>query len=345
MAFSRIRLAANLNMKLANLMLTICLTTTLFLLFLFHRGPEAGRNCLESIAPVPSVNTTKHNQHIRWDLKSIPDRARVVRSLSAPSFWVSLGTTNDFIAEHIWGGRTWEPWVTGNMLTVLNKLKPESGSLVIDVGANIGYFGLAACAMGWRTHGIEALPLNADLVRMSILINSFTDRYTLHVVSAGAKSSKPGEELCVCEPHGNPTDGILVPMDSISSHEYCKDLLKETGCKIKVSVETVDNLIPQDIPVAFLKIDVEGFEFFVLQGASRVLDSQRPCGILLELNPTLMFANGYTSQNISTLLLDKGYWPNICEKAQVQADGFIEFHEKGNLDNCMWAPTIKPAHC
>jgi FkbM family methyltransferase len=46
--------------------------------------------------------------------------------------------------------------------------------------------------------------------------------------------------------------------------------------EIEVETELLDNLIPENIPVHFIKIDVEGAEFLVLQGAARILEQNRP---------------------------------------------------------------------
>jgi len=46
--------------------------------------------------------------------------------------------------------------------------------------------------------------------------------------------------------------------------------------EIEVQTEMLDNLIPDDIPVHFIKIDVEGAEFLVLQGSAHILKKNRP---------------------------------------------------------------------
>ena len=46
--------------------------------------------------------------------------------------------------------------------------------------------------------------------------------------------------------------------------------------EINVNISTLDASIPEDLPVRFIKIDVEGGEFGVFKGALRVLRKNRP---------------------------------------------------------------------
>ncbi|MDX1652802.1 MAG: FkbM family methyltransferase [Brumimicrobium sp.] len=46
--------------------------------------------------------------------------------------------------------------------------------------------------------------------------------------------------------------------------------------RIKVQMKTLDEVIPDDLKIDFIKIDVEGGEFNVLKGATRILNNHQP---------------------------------------------------------------------
>ena len=63
-----------------------------------------------------------------------------------------------------------------------------------------------------------------------------------------------------------------------------RDLPHETATEIRVPVESIDRVIPGDVPVAMVKIDVEGAELDVFRGARNTLRRTRPvvvfeCGL------------------------------------------------------------------
>ncbi len=50
----------------------------------------------------------------------------------------------------------------------------------------------------------------------------------------------------------------------------------ETDTQIQVRTERLDSVLPDQVPVDFIKIDVEGAEFFVLQGAKQLIRREKP---------------------------------------------------------------------
>ena len=89
----------------------------------------------------------------------------------------------------------------------------------------------------------------------------------------------------------------LSDIDGETGFQYVKNAPAYSGIKkrsydikdpdiveLKVQLKTLDSVIPEDIKVGFIKIDVEGAEFLVLKGALNILKRDQPfvifeCGL------------------------------------------------------------------
>jgi len=76
--------------------------------------------------------------------------------------------------------------------------------------------------------------------------------------------------------------------------------------KIKVKVERLDDIIPQDQPVELIKIDVEGAELEVLKGAKRILRSYKPV-VLFEFGKGGSDLYGATAELMYDFFDELGY--------------------------------------
>jgi FkbM family methyltransferase len=248
---------------------------------------------------------------IREKLNISRDRLFIARTSTTPPFFIFLSATADltkldFITQHIWSSGSWEPHILGIMEQFLNVKSDHQNRIVLDIGANTGFFGLFAAAKGWIVHAVEAMTTNSENALLSAKINGVSSSYFLHQNAVGSTN---GGKFCICATTSNPTDGILIPWVSRFNHSFCGKIVEDKGCHDIVSIRTLDSIIPENNLIQFIKIDVEGFELFALEGAQRILRKQTPCGLLLELNVHLMKSNGYDSVTIVSKLKNWGYMP------------------------------------
>jgi FkbM family methyltransferase len=146
-----------------------------------------------------------------------------------------------------------------------------SGSrLFVDVGANTGIFSLIACATnsGIRVIAFEPVPEIYERLVTNVTVNAFQDR--CQIVQKAVSDVAGTARLLV--PTGEiPTEATLA-LHSTSA--------QEGWTRIEIISTTLDAVCAQ-VTVDFIKIDVEGAEYKVLQGARRLLARCRPT-ILLE---------------------------------------------------------------
>ncbi len=139
------------------------------------------------------------------------------------------------------------------------------GDSVLDMGAHVGTFTLAAGAAGCPVLAIEASPLNVVLLRASVARNAFHD---VRVVSAAASDAPASVQFSAIGPWGT----VLNRSPSASS--------------IEVPAVTIDELLfevgfrnPR-----FVKMDVEGSEIKAMHGMTHLLSANDAPALLLESN-------------------------------------------------------------
>ena len=144
---------------------------------------------------------------------------------------------------------------------LLHFLRPSD--LFIDIGANIGAFTvLASGEIGAHTISVEPIPSTYKSLVDNILINRIQDK--VQALNIGL---------------GNEKKIIKFTMSLDTVNHVATDVDIDT---IEVNVDTLDS-VTSLIP-ALIKIDVEGFETEVLNGATNILQNNNLKAIIIELN-------------------------------------------------------------
>jgi FkbM family methyltransferase len=157
---------------------------------------------------------------------------------------------------------------------VLEALQRElgKGDVLYDVGANVGVLSLVAAERVGPTgavHAFEPEANNLQCFRRSL------DRWegagiTLHDCAVGA-----GDGSMAFDRKGGAFSGRLLEAASPAS----------TAAAVEVDVRAIDSIVAEGArPPALVKIDVEGGEGAVLEGAVGVLREHRPV-VLCEMHP------------------------------------------------------------
>jgi len=134
----------------------------------------------------------------------------------------------------------------------------KDGSIIYDIGANVGYFTLLASVMvgeNGRVYAFEPLPRNIDFLKKHISLNIISN---IEVIEA-AVSSDSGEAFFDL--------GASTAMGHLS----------EDG-GLHVRMVSLDDLVStrRISPPNYMKIDVEGAEYEVLRGAKGIIETYQP---------------------------------------------------------------------
>jgi FkbM family methyltransferase len=151
-----------------------------------------------------------------------------------------------------------------DMAFVLHALRPDD--LFIDVGANIGsYTVLAAGAVGARTISCEPIPTTYRHLLDNVRLNNLEPLVQTRNVAIGSSA-------------GN------IPFSSgLDTMNHALSPGEKVEGVVNVPVAVLDTLLAQEAPVV-MKIDVEGYETEVLNGATETMRHESLLAVLIELN-------------------------------------------------------------
>lgn len=164
----------------------------------------------------------------------------------------------------------------------------DNKPLVYDLGANLGYIGLYAAALGCRVHGFEPQSNLQPFIRSSVLVNGFDDVYTLHQTIV----SDTQTPLYMMNPGGGNIGGASV---CTGPSEFC----------LQVDSVRLDDVISASDPLLLMKLDVEGHEPQVLRSAVRALADGRIKNMVMEFSPKNFGAD--TARWMLKTMHDNGY--------------------------------------
>jgi len=179
-------------------------------------------------------------------------------------------------------------------LAMLNALVGKGG-FAVDIGANEGVYAYALSELGTAVHAFEANPEFADFATRML-----GSRARVHQV---ALSNEPGRA------------SFYVPIADDGSELHLAGNLKNSHSQfekqniIDVEVRTLDSFDLEG--VQFIKVDVEGSELEVLQGARETIRSDHPA-LLLELlsgtytDPLAITRKVCETYGYSAFVVDKG---------------------------------------
>jgi FkbM family methyltransferase len=176
--------------------------------------------------------------------------------------------SNDYIGASINVHGVFEKEYIDCLHRLFDELRIHRGVL-IDCGANIGNHAVHLGLPFHQVIAIEPHPRNYGL----LALNCRGEKYRLLQVAA---SSGPGE-MTLAGFASNMGATKIIPTAAAASTSSDNDAMT-----LSVRVEPLDNLVEAGTAVDVIKIDVEGHELQVLQGASRIL-SQLPLVIFEQL--------------------------------------------------------------
>lgn len=219
-----------------------------------------------------------------------------IQTATVPGYGVFKCLGNDsIIGREILAGRVWEPYMHP-MFAQAVATRPWTD--ILDIGANIGCHtvALAKMAPSCQVHAFEPMGVHHMLLQENITGNNLKN-VKAYNVGLGEK------EMTMFEPNLD-----WKAEDNFGGH----GLVYEGDSQKEIQVKPLDSYDWRR-PISFMKIDVEGHELKVLEGAMGTIAKWKPTMIIeiwdhVYINEFLQSKQakqlqdmGYTHQKVSTM--------------------------------------------
>ena len=222
----------------------------------------------------------------------------------------------DAVGRGLYRRKIHEPGLTKYLL---NRFADPAERNIIDVGANIGYFTCLLSKLvgpAGKVLAVEPEPQNLALLQQNIAINNLKN-VVVHPCALGANEGTAMLGLYKSSNRGR--------------HSIVEEAAKS---RIKIPVRTLDDIANESgtngEPWSLVKIDVEGYEAFVLDGAKQTLPQINT--LVMEFSPALLRKIG--RDPASTLLALSSRFSRIY---RVQGNELVEIsaQERIRSENLM----------
>jgi FkbM family methyltransferase len=164
----------------------------------------------------------------------------------------------------------------------LNEIKPKE--ILLDIGANVGTYTIyAAVVRNATVYALEPESQNYSLLNKNIRLNKLD-----HMVSAycvGLSNMDGFDYIFMGDlTPGEANHAVGEPLN-FQLNSFSENIGFAQGC-ITYQLDTLIETNKLPIP-DYIKIDVDGFEHKVIEGAKETLKSKKIKSIIIELNPHL----------------------------------------------------------
>jgi FkbM family methyltransferase len=217
--------------------------------------------------------------------------------------FVVAGSTADLIQRYLYVFGVWEPNLS---YWLRDHLRP--GDVVVDVGANIGYFSLlGASCVGptGRVIAFEPVPSIADALEKAVAANGY-----LVEVHREVASDVVGTTEVFRAAEGNIGRSSTIAGDDAASEGLIR------------TVRVADVVDAASWPrITFVKVDVEGDEMRVLRGMEPLLRALSPdAAVLVEVSPDDLEVRGGSAAELLTFMENAGFQPFAVQNSYAARD-------------------------
>lgn len=179
--------------------------------------------------------------------------------------------------------------------TALFKKLVKDGMVVVDVGANIGYFTILASRLAGvkgKVFAFEPEPYNFDLLRKNVEENRCSNVTTIKK----AVFSKSGLMK------------LFLEENNLGGHSLSEAAVYKMAGSTTIEAISLDEFFEdKHLKVDFIKLDAEGSEMAILEGMADLIRKNDNLTIITEFSPALLSKSGFSPMGFLTKLAAHGF--------------------------------------
>ena len=180
----------------------------------------------------------------------------------------------------------------------------QKDSVVIDIGANIGYYSLIASkkAAGGKVYSFEPFSGSYHLLKKNIELNHIQNIFPFQLAISNQRDEKI---LFISDPENSGMTGFTQAENFAGETEIATAVALEQWVKVH-DLKKID----------FIKIDIEGSEYDSLLGMKSVLQVFKPV-LFIEVSDMLLQRFNHDFKDLYNFLQVYGYKPFFIEKPNI----------------------------
>lgn len=215
----------------------------------------------------------------------------------------------------------YEPHVSDALINIINELKLSKKSIcVFDIGANIGLVSLAICnEEGVKINAFEPGVRQFAMLQTNIVANNLFNKMHAYPIAFSNKRDTITFHSSTEETGGGSGDGIRATSRVGETYTY------------RVESDTIDSwcLRYKEIP-DIMKIDTEGAEALILEGAQEIINKHHPV-LFLEISPLNLSAYELSATDMIEKVTDLGYILTTISGKICTRENITEFCEQDDM--------------
>ena len=178
-----------------------------------------------------------------------------------------------------------------NISKIISKACAE-GNTIVDVGANLGWHTLEYAKLvgdSGKVFAFEPVDENFNLLQKNINENNYKN------------------VTCIQKAVSNEMKQVTMELSTRIGDHRIIDKKISNRPTVEINTIMLDTFLKNEIKIDFLKIDAEGYDFFVLEGAKKIIQENSKIVIFVEFNPYLLHLNKVEPKKLIELLINFGF--------------------------------------